>query len=242
MRWWWRAHKEPDSLITSFLVTLHSTHSHSDGPPRWKKTGSFFRQHMLSIRPMFLQSTTLQIGCGAHTSFWHDPWCGLPLANIADPPPWSYQQKISVRNVASCIEALLPRPRTQRQEEATHKLTSIVFNESNDMMLWKLNTTRIYSAKSFYDFYAGLGKIMWEFHALWRAKAPHRFESSIFLCCTTSCSRNRSCKRGNCKHIRLRHVSVVSYGISLTPFLPMPARGFSLEYTEAQLRLGNHQT
>jgi hypothetical protein len=133
-------------------------------------------------------------------------WCAYlllarPMVRTAPgkycrPTSWPYQQKISVRNVASCIEALLPRPRTQRQEEATHKLTSIVFNESNDMMLWKLNTTRIYSAKSFYDFYAGLGKIMWEFHALWRAKAPHRFESSIFLCCTTSCSRNRSCKRG----------------------------------------------
>jgi zinc-binding in reverse transcriptase len=37
------------------------------------------------------------------------------------------------------------------------------------MVLWKFNATGIYSAKSFYDFYAGLGKIKWEFHALWKA-------------------------------------------------------------------------
>jgi hypothetical protein len=42
MCWWWRAHKEPDSLLADILKRLHSSSSFSNGPPLWTKKVFFF--------------------------------------------------------------------------------------------------------------------------------------------------------------------------------------------------------
>jgi zinc-binding in reverse transcriptase len=155
--------------------------NHSNGPPGWGRSGSFFWHHMLSIRQLFLQSTSCKIGDGTLTSFWYDPWSGPPLLTANHPPPWPIRQKINIRNAATEIEILLPRPRTQAQERAAQTLISITFTEDPDVLYWKLDSSGIYSAKSFYDFYAGLGKIKWEFSLLWKTKAPPSVRIFYFL-------------------------------------------------------------
>jgi hypothetical protein len=135
IRWWWRAHSNPDSLATTVLTTIYFSHSHSNGPPCWKKPCSFFWRHLHAIRPLFIQCTTSRIGSGAQTSFWYDPWCDQPLVNANQSPPWPPMQKISVCNAAVQLDKMLPRPRTQHQEEATALISTLPFMEEQDSMI-----------------------------------------------------------------------------------------------------------
>jgi hypothetical protein len=42
IRWWWRAHKESGSLLTTVFVSMHLSGVHNNGPPFWRRTRSFF--------------------------------------------------------------------------------------------------------------------------------------------------------------------------------------------------------
>jgi hypothetical protein len=79
IRWWWRAHKEPDSLLTRIVLILYKTGRQPDAPLIWKKSGYFFWRNLCSILHLFTLCTTYHIHNGRSISFWFDPWSEQPI-------------------------------------------------------------------------------------------------------------------------------------------------------------------
>jgi hypothetical protein len=121
---------------------------------------------------MFQMCTTFLVKNDASVSFWYDSWCGQPLLHTNIPQSKPTGQRISLRRALSCIDQLLPAPRTQHQEETYHALAQMTFTEENDIRIWRLTSHGNYSAKSLYSFLTEFGKLRCYFTPLCKSKAP----------------------------------------------------------------------
>jgi zinc-binding in reverse transcriptase len=181
MRWWWRAYKITNSLLTVVLQRLYLNARHNNGPPFWVKKGSFFWSQLHSIRLLFNFSITYQIQSRRSISFWYDPWCGSPLIPSNGLQPRPPGQRISIRGAASQMQLLLSHLRTQQQEHAAQTLSDQSFTEDPDKLLWRWSKSQMYSANSFYSCFSGAGRTRSATAHLWRTKAPGTVKIFFYL-------------------------------------------------------------
>jgi zinc-binding in reverse transcriptase len=186
-------------------VNLHLSGVHNNGPPFWRKTGSFFWKSLHSIYPDFLRCISYDIKAGTDVSFWYDwydPWCGPPLIQISKPQPRPPRQRISVKRAAWLLSTLLPQPRSIQQEQVVAMILHTTFTDQPDNMEWVLTTHRVYTANSFYNFFAGTGKTRFAFPPLWRVKAPLSVKLFFHALITDKLLTQHMLRRRKIQHIQ----------------------------------------
>lgn len=160
LRWWWRLYQENNSLWKLWAVKLRTHANRVGGPLLFLRSGSFFWMQLLKIQGIFQWSTEWVVGNGETISFWYDSWNGQPLRRQIDRLPRPQSSKISLADAIPRILELLP--------DFEHG-SEPVLGTRNDSLLWKWDTSAMYSVKSAYSMLIGGGKIEWHFNSLWSA-------------------------------------------------------------------------
>jgi hypothetical protein len=78
------------------------------------------------------------------------------------------------KRAAIHIQAFLPAPSTLHQKHVMTTITQMHFRDQLSLMEWKLTSHSTYTINSFYNFFAGTGKIKFVFPPLWKTKALHQ--------------------------------------------------------------------
>lgn len=130
----------------------------STAPRVWNKTGSFFWNFLIKIRPLFISCTSWVVGDGKTIAFWYDAWDGPPILDYREnfKPP---QPLISLCEATPVLSTLAPQ-------------VSLTFSDQRDELIWNLTTNGTYTSRSIYRVLIEGGKVEWENRSIWIAKVP----------------------------------------------------------------------
>lgn len=142
-----------------------------NGPCYWIARGSFFWSQLQKLRPLFNWSTIWSIGSGEGISFWQDSWGGIAISNSLEARPSS--PYISLRDAVPVMEMVAP--------DYVDDVVGVVFSQARDVIKWKWETNRLYSAKSVYATIMGGGKIRDRYAQVWKARVPPTVKIFGFL-------------------------------------------------------------
>lgn len=109
---------------------------------------------------VFLWCTEWSVGDGNSISFWFDSWMGIPVHTSNRDMPLQY---LSLRE-AWPTRHLLDQDRIFPDE--------LTFSGDQDMIVWRWETSGVYTAKSVYRMLSGGGLIKWHFQYTWKSKVP----------------------------------------------------------------------
>lgn len=162
LRWWGRLYQPKEELWAKVVLQLRVKNASPQvgmvRPRIWNKSGSFFWNFLIKIRPLFLRCTTWVVGNGRTIAFWFDAWDGPPIIDYCEnfKPPLPL---ISLRDAVPVLTILAPQ-------------VSYTFSNQQDELRWNLTNSGSYSSKSIYTVLRDGGKTAWHGRSIWAASAP----------------------------------------------------------------------
>ncbi|KAJ3691840.1 hypothetical protein LUZ61_021004 [Rhynchospora tenuis] len=181
LKWWWRLHNNPQSLLSDLARRLYSKRDPAVPPIAWNSTGSFFWRDLFSIRIYFQLSSTSIVGSGANTSFWYSNWGGSCLSFCGHSEFPLTRRFISLKQALPICHQLLPGPLTFQQQSLMEVAANFFLNEQPDSLSWKWTPHGQFTASSAYFWLISAGKTRFPLKFLWKLKLPPSIKFFLLL-------------------------------------------------------------
>ena len=140
-------------------------------------------------RALFQLCTTITIGNGARTNFWHDRWLdGEAPKDIApDCFRWAWRKNHSVAAALTArqwmrgLHRMNTEPAARQFVVLWNRLQQVRLADQEDMVSWRFTADGTYSASSAYDvqFHGSFGDQNW--NTIWRAKVENKTKFFVWL-------------------------------------------------------------
>ena len=140
-------------------------------------------------RALFQLCTTITIGNGARTSFWHDQWLdGEAPKDIApDCFRWAWRKNHSVAAALTArqwmrgLHRMNTEPAARQFVVLWNRLQQVRLADQEDTVSWRFTANGTYSASSAYDvqFHGSFGDQNWD--TIWRAKVENKTKIFVWL-------------------------------------------------------------
>ncbi|KAJ4812133.1 RNA-directed DNA polymerase (reverse transcriptase)-related family protein [Rhynchospora pubera] len=171
MKWLWRLSAQPTSQW-SVIANLLISNKNRLSPLSWTSNGSFFWKDLLQLRHLFAISTTTALANGKSTLFWFDNW-GLGHLHFFNSLPKPLKPFSTVHKCVSDPWSTFPAPFTSEINNALQYLQSLPLHCNNpDQLLWKWDSSGLFSVKSAYRMLVSAGKITFPCPSIWKVHLP----------------------------------------------------------------------